>query len=1502
MSLAGIITNKCRSFFGQFLNRNRESRRAITEFFCQFARLTARFVVMDVRTVSRMEEVVESNTEPILASRLYLQAFSWLLRKDEVPHIGRNLETHYHWNWNDDMSVLLNTFLAAGGNIPTLVKLVQGQLSLISRFPKLIDNLAEASRIANRAVVDAAAVISDPETSHIETSQQIMSQGYQYYKIMATGLIPVIEKHVTFLTPDAAMAHITSLTNILFYSLCFDPCPAQDLLEDHRRRYPDLPPVHSSTVISNEWKFEMLNKLIISGQMQLRVIGTTTMCADLLNMFTKNKRDDPTSHPLLLYFADFILQNKLVDYIVGTGSHPEIISESGNIVGFLVATKTYTTTQTDTIWHTVMTSQDPRVVEAILRMLGQILSLHTYDSLLYLCKKVGELPMESFTAPMREYCERLLQLLVQRATSERTQSIDAPPYELCVRLIRESSIARPEAPMGSLEIQNFASTRLRDLINYGPEANIRNSIYVSCIEDISHRTQTSPGSICALFGLLRQNLATDLHILTTNHGLTRLMVEELEFTNSSERIASDVSNANSPARQARRELLLSIIVHEPSTITADLGTHLWNLLVGRDAQSNANREVGWQILNSAAKKDSSPNVFIATCFKQHLPNLDPECYTIGTLDFAREATFAWLSEAGDLLFGDQPSSLTGVEQLWRMVLKAPPNTIEAPAVSMLVDLYIDSSEILKMPRPRVYNIHLALVNRCLSQLSSAASKLRYFNNETISGDDEPMIIVASDNQVREQELIFTRSLMLLREFLRSYQSKSHFVTPKFKSPTLGISGESRGEPLDIKYQAFDGGRTGDVLTLSMGKQNTMATLFTTIRKAAGFKGCKIYHWGKEIDLDETDLNTSLEDLKIGKGLLLVQRRDEEDNSEGRLKGRSSTLELEIIKHFDELWEYLGMEEILAKEIYYFLVKFPVYSKLLTAFENDSTTCIDIFPLGHPFKCLYAIHALREHLATRSREGLINATTLSKSVSLIVSAITTREVLDSCVDDLRNLLALHLTECLTKLLREPIPTESLYSYLDSALLERLLQLLYTAKASTASPNSVQLAASIFEAILEASFHSPQLWSAFRSHLQTPQLLCELILLDPRAVLRKSVVKQISNKCCFVSSLSSLSTADFAMTVWPLLYDLVPRAVMHPEKCEEALYITLLVFRKLADTSIDSVDLEKCLTRWGSLLVQHDSREDVGHPENIDIVARGLANLLYWCASFAKAARQPLPTKNLATKLFEKHLFPDLSNPETEESIAECVPLINTGTRKLISDTMLFLTRDDENQYQRVMELLAALLPYDPEDETPYAMELTFGFDRSKAVRSSTGYVGLKNLSNTCYLNSLFTQLFMNTSFRDFMLNAYVADGGGSQKLLHETQKLFSFMQNSLRRYVDPTNLAASIRTYEETGIDVSIQMDVDEFYNLLFDRWESQILSAGDKREFRSFYGGQLVQQVKSKECPHISERLEPFSAIQCDIKGKTSLQESLQAYVDGEIMEGGLHNPTYLLRKLTCAR
>lgn len=128
---------------------------------------------------------------------------------------------------------------------------------------------------------------------------------------------------------------------------------------------------------------------------------------------------------------------------------------------------------------------------------------------------------------------------------------------------------------------------------------------------------------------------------------------------------------------------------------------------------------------------------------------------------------------------------------------------------------------------------------------------------------------------------------------------------------------------------------------------------------------------------------------------------------------------------------------------------------------------------------------------------------------------------------------------------------------------------------------------------------------------------------------------------------------------------------------------------------------------------------------------------------------------------------------------------------------------------------------------------------------------------------------------------------TQTLLKETKKVFGFLQESYHRFIDPEDFVSAIQQYDGTPIDIHNQMDVDEFYNLLFDRLEAQLLDGDAKKEFREFYGGQLVQQIKSKECNHISERLESFSAIQLDIKGKRCLEESLQTYIEGEVLEGG---------------
>jgi ubiquitin carboxyl-terminal hydrolase 34 len=228
----------------------------------------------------------------------------------------------------------------------------------------------------------------------------------------------------------------------------------------------------------------------------------------------------------------------------------------------------------------------------------------------------------------------------------------------------------------------------------------------------------------------------------------------------------------------------------------------------------------------------------------------------------------------------------------------------------------------------------------------------------------------------------------------------------------------------------------------------------------------------------------------------------------------------------------------------------------------------------------------------------------------------------------------------------------------------------------------------------------------------------------------------------------------------------------------------------------------------------------------------------------------------------------------------LPILESYTRQQLYDLMLALA-EDRSTYDALLQLTGEV-----EDEESDPLLFTNLVDRSMEVRSTTGYVGLYNPRAICYMNSLLTQLFMNLNFRQFILGLDVREASGSQRLLFETQRLFTEMQNSFRKSTDPRNFAACVKSLDKTPIDISVQMDADEFYNLLFDQWEAQLLKQEHKQQFRSFYGGQTLNQIKSKECEHVSERVEPFFAVQCDIAGKANLQESLQAYVQGDVMEG----------------
>ncbi|NXM14421.1 UBP38 hydrolase, partial [Ploceus nigricollis] len=223
------------------------------------------------------------------------------------------------------------------------------------------------------------------------------------------------------------------------------------------------------------------------------------------------------------------------------------------------------------------------------------------------------------------------------------------------------------------------------------------------------------------------------------------------------------------------------------------------------------------------------------------------------------------------------------------------------------------------------------------------------------------------------------------------------------------------------------------------------------------------------------------------------------------------------------------------------------------------------------------------------------------------------------------------------------------------------------------------------------------------------------------------------------------------------------------------------------------------------------------------------------------------------------------------------------------------------YEPVLEAVKAL-PIPNEDRIKHLLgqnawtsqknELACFYPRL-ASKSETGKIGLINLGNTCYMNSIIQSLFMASDFRHSVLNL---TEGNSQPLMTKLQWLFAFLEHSQRPAISPESfLSASWPPWFTPGA----QQDCSEYLKYLLDRLheeektgkriyqklkESSLTSQAvehhylNKTLIEKMFGGKMMTKIRCLKCLNVSSREEAFTDLSLafppsdrNVRGSTSV-------------------------------
>ena len=585
-------------------------------------------------------------------------------------------------------------------------------------------------------------------------------------RVMQHVLVRSIEKQTSTLTFDVHKGLISNVGALARAAAIMSHDAAVELVEssagsqqvEFAAQNPDL--VRTLVVEG------LLLKCLYKGRMELRVLGITLLCEELILFYNARQGRGADEDPWISYMAEVIAQDQIVEYIVSANSHPQLISKSQDIIGFLFVTKHWPKRISDAVWHTISSGQDSRIIEAVVNLLTACFRMRYVkaDNLLLACEEVAQLPLRAFSSPA--LFGLIDQMIINVGDPDMIQA-RITLRMLLVRLLRNVHSSPPPKDIHVESVRQSATKHIKQLQEITDDDDERRSDLVQLVGDLEGDIAAGTPIVDYLRAcVLSRRMLDDRSFVLEVLGLPSIVAKNL---GSFLECAGSRFNPETIfiGLQARLRLLMELFDLSADThLDPDLESLVWDNLVGKSAASKRCQEMGWDLIADFVGRVARPHGFVERCVQEHLPGLALESLPEAFIEFSRNA-FAYTRRFYGKMRNEESFSDRLSDLFWKTTLICPHDNIVQHVTQMLCALHLDLNPNHAEIAESLSKSHVKVVEECVDQLRASATKLQssHVNGNSANVEASPHSTTSMEQASVSEEARFSRALNFLSPLL-----------------------------------------------------------------------------------------------------------------------------------------------------------------------------------------------------------------------------------------------------------------------------------------------------------------------------------------------------------------------------------------------------------------------------------------------------------------------------------------------------------------------------------------------------------------------------------------------------------------------------------------------------------------------------------------------------------------------------------------------------------------